>query len=61
MEGLLTELSGLSHQNDELMTVKDADLVVIHNLDVKLKEYKHKYKQAKTDLRSVKDNALASL
>ena len=56
MEGLLTELSDLSRRNDELMTAKDADLVVIRDLDLQLKEYKRKYEQAKTELRSVKGN-----
>lgn len=54
MEGLMTELSDLSKRNDELMTAKDADLVVIRDLDTQLKEYKRKYEQAKTELRSMK-------
>jgi protein SPA2 len=54
MEGLLTELTDLSKRNDELMTAKDADLVVIRDLDTQLKEYKRKYEQAKTELRSMK-------
>ncbi|KAL6304991.1 hypothetical protein BKA93DRAFT_731941 [Sparassis latifolia] len=54
MEGLLTELSDLSRRNDELMTAKDSDLVIIRDLDSQLKEYKRKYEQAKTELRSVK-------
>ena len=54
MEGLLTELNDLSKRNDELMTAKDADLVVIRDLDNQLKEYKRKYEQAKTELRSMK-------
>ncbi|KAJ3543974.1 hypothetical protein NM688_g5797 [Phlebia brevispora] len=54
MEGLMTELSDLSRRNDELMTAKDADLQVIRDLDTQLKEYKRKYEQAKTELRSVK-------
>ena len=54
MEGLLTELSDLSRRNDELMTAKDSDLIVIRDLDTQLKEYKRKYEQAKTELRSVK-------
>jgi hypothetical protein len=40
MEGLLTELSGLSRRNDELMTATDSDLVVIRDLDVQLKEHR---------------------
>ncbi|KIJ65805.1 hypothetical protein HYDPIDRAFT_27039 [Hydnomerulius pinastri MD-312] len=54
MEGLMTELTDLGRRNDELMTAKDADLVVIRDLDNQLKEYKRKYEQAKTELRSVK-------
>jgi hypothetical protein len=54
MEGLLTELGDLSRRNDELMTAKDADLIVIRDLDNQLKDYKRKYEQAKTELRSVK-------
>ncbi|KAH7883156.1 hypothetical protein F5I97DRAFT_1939003 [Phlebopus sp. FC_14] len=54
MESLMTELAELGRRNDELMTAKDADLVVIRDLDNQLKEYKRKYEQAKTELRSVK-------
>ncbi|KAI0090600.1 hypothetical protein BDY19DRAFT_936134 [Irpex rosettiformis] len=54
MEGLMIELTDLSRRNDELMTAKDADLSVIRDLDTQLKEYKRKYEQAKTELRSVK-------
>lgn len=54
MEGLIAEVSDLSRRNDELMTSKDSDLIVIRDLDVQLKEYKRKYEQAKTELRSVK-------
>lgn len=54
LEGLMTELNDLSRRNDELMTAKDSDLTVIRDLDSQLKEYKRKYEQAKTELRSVK-------
>lgn len=54
MEGLLVEVSDLSRRNDELMTSKDSDLIVIRDLDAQLKDYKRKYEQAKTELRSVK-------
>ncbi|KAG6813745.1 hypothetical protein H0H92_007697 [Tricholoma furcatifolium] len=54
MEGLLSEVGDLARRNDELMTAKDSDLVVIRDLDQQLKEYKRKYEQAKTELRSVK-------
>ena len=52
--GRLNELSDLSSRNDELMTAKDSDLIIIRDLDVQLKEYKRKYEQAKTELRSIK-------
>ncbi|EMD33042.1 hypothetical protein CERSUDRAFT_126237 [Gelatoporia subvermispora B] len=54
MEGLMEELSELSRRNDELMASKDSDLALIRELDSQLKEYKRKYEQAKTELRSVK-------
>lgn len=54
MEGLLSELNDLSRRNDELMTAKDSDLIVIRDLDQQLKDYKRKYEQAKTELRNVK-------
>lgn len=53
-EGLMSELSELSLRNDELMSAKDSDLVVIQNLDAQLKEYKRKYEVAKTELRNFK-------
>lgn len=54
MESLLTELNDLSRQNDELMNAKDQDMLTISELDSQMKEYKRKYEQAKTELRSVK-------
>ncbi|KAF8895714.1 hypothetical protein CPB84DRAFT_1782266 [Gymnopilus junonius] len=54
MESLLLEISELSQRNDELMTAKDSDNNLIRDLDNQLKEYKRKYEQAKTELRSVK-------
>lgn len=36
------------------MAAKENDLNVIRDLDSQLKEYKQKYEQAKTELRSVK-------
>ena len=50
----MTELSDLSRRNDELLAAKDNDLAVIRDLDAQLKDYKRKYEQAKTELRSVK-------
>ncbi|KAH7873105.1 uncharacterized protein C8R40DRAFT_1113973 [Lentinula edodes] len=41
-------------QGGALMTAKDSDLVVIRDLDNQFKEYKRKYEQVKTELRSVK-------
>lgn len=53
------ELSGLSRRNDELMTAKDSDPVVIRDLDLQFKEYKSKYKQVNTEWRSAKGTFLA--
>lgn len=60
MEGLIAEVSDLSRRNDELMTSKDSDLIVIRDLDAQLKDYKRKYEQAKTELRSVKGRYIHS-
>ncbi|RPD53407.1 hypothetical protein L226DRAFT_473083, partial [Lentinus tigrinus ALCF2SS1-7] len=54
MEGLMTELSDLSRRNDELMSSKDNDVAFIRELEAQVKEYKRKYEQAKTELRSAK-------
>lgn len=54
MESLLLEISDLSRRNDELMSSKDSDNLLIRELDSQLKDYKRKYEQAKTELRSVK-------
>ncbi|KAK2464198.1 hypothetical protein APHAL10511_003655 [Amanita phalloides] len=54
LEGLVSELTDLSRRNDELMTAKESDAKVIRELDNQLKEYKRKYEQAKTELRTVK-------
>ncbi|KAG6879161.1 hypothetical protein C0992_004694 [Termitomyces sp. T32_za158] len=54
MEGLLSELGDLSRRNEELMTAKDSDLVIISDLNHQLRDYKRKYEQAKTELRNVK-------
>lgn len=54
MESLLNEINELSSRNDELMSAKDSDNALIRELDNQLKEYKRKYEQAKTELRSVK-------
>jgi protein SPA2 len=59
MQGLLTELNELSRRNDELMTAKDSDLIVIRDLDQQMKEYKRKYEQAKTELRNLKGELLS--
>ncbi|KAF8629906.1 hypothetical protein AX15_003258 [Amanita polypyramis BW_CC] len=54
LEGLVSELTDLSRRNDELMAAKESDAKVIRELDNQLKEYKRKYEQAKTELRTVK-------
>jgi protein SPA2 len=42
------------------MAAKNADLVVIRDLDGQLKEYKYKYEQSRAELRIMKGNVLAS-
>ena len=54
MEGLMTELADLSRRNDELLAAKDDDLAHVRELEGQVKEYKRKYEQAKTELRSAK-------
>ncbi|KAH9910663.1 uncharacterized protein BXZ73DRAFT_108666 [Epithele typhae] len=54
MEGLMVELSDLSRRNDELLLAKDGDITLIRDLEMQVKEYKRKYEQAKTELRSAK-------
>ncbi|CAK5265603.1 unnamed protein product [Mycena citricolor] len=54
MQGLLAELGDLSSQNDELLSAKDADALMIRDLEAQAKDYKRKYEQAKTELRSFK-------
>ena len=50
----MTELSDLSRRNDELQSEKDNDFALIRELEGQVKEYKRKYEQAKTELRSAK-------
>ena len=47
VKGLLIELSNLSAWNDELMSMKDHDQVMFRELSAQVKEYTHKYDQAK--------------
>ncbi|EJD46966.1 hypothetical protein AURDEDRAFT_113582 [Auricularia subglabra TFB-10046 SS5] len=54
MEALFEDLKDLSARNDELMSEKDEDARTIAELDQLSKEYKRKYEQAKTELRSFK-------
>ena len=61
MEGLITEINELSRRNDELLNAKDSDNALIRDLDNQMKEYKRKYEQAKTELRSVKGISLIIL
>jgi len=61
MEGLITEINELSRRNDELLNAKDSDNALIRDLDNQMKEYKRKYEQAKTELRSVKGMLLIIL
>jgi hypothetical protein len=57
----VSELTDLSRRNDELMAAKESDSKVIRELDNQLKEYKRKYEQAKTELRTVKGNSSSSM
>ena len=57
VEGLLIELSDLLAWNDELMSMKDHDQVVIRELSAQVEEYTDKYEQAKTELRSINGRA----
>jgi len=61
MESLMQELQDLSKRNDELMSAKDADHQIIRELDMQMKDYKRKYEQAKTELRSVKGKSVLRL
>ncbi|KAF9268744.1 hypothetical protein L218DRAFT_954190 [Marasmius fiardii PR-910] len=54
MQNLITELGDLSHRNDELTTVNHTQLITMRDLEHQVKDYKRKYEQAKTELRSVK-------
>ena len=54
LEALMNELNDLSRQNEELIASKDSDMNLIRDLGNQLREYKRKYEQAKTELRSVK-------
>lgn len=54
LESVLAEANDLSNRNEELIAARDADSNVIRDLTAQMKEYKRKYEQAKTELRSVK-------
>lgn len=54
LESVLAEANDLSNGNEELMAARDADSNIIRDLTAQVKEYKRKYEQAKTELRSVK-------
>ncbi|KAH9846301.1 hypothetical protein C2E23DRAFT_898707 [Lenzites betulinus] len=54
MEGLITELSDHSRRKNEPAASRDNDLATVHDLDIQVKDYELKYKQAKKELRSVK-------
>lgn len=58
LENVLTEASELSKRNEELMAARDADNNIIRDLNAQMKDYKRKYEQAKTELRSVKGTVL---
>lgn len=54
MESLLGELGDLSARNDELELARDNDRVLMRELEAQMKDYKKKYEQGKTELRSLK-------
>ncbi|KAF8588869.1 hypothetical protein K439DRAFT_1384048 [Ramaria rubella] len=54
LENVLMEANELSNRNEELMAGRDTDNNLIRDLNAQMKEYKRKYEQAKTELRSVK-------
>jgi len=54
LESLVTEVAELSNRNEELMAARDTDNNLIRELNNQQKEYKRKYEQAKTELRSIK-------
>lgn len=54
MEGLFNDLTELQRRNDELLSAKESDMLTIRDLNTQLKEFKRKYEQAKTELRSMK-------
>jgi len=54
LETFASETRELSRQNEELMAARDSDNMIIRDLNMQAKQYKQKYEQAKTELRSVK-------
>ncbi|KAL0577750.1 component of the polarisome [Marasmius crinis-equi] len=54
MQNLITELGDLQRRNDELSTINHTQLISTRDLEHQVKDYKRKYEQAKTELRSVK-------
>ena len=55
-EGLLTELGDVSARNDELLAAREADARTIRELENQVREWRKKYENAKTELRSIKGN-----
>ncbi|KZV75957.1 hypothetical protein PENSPDRAFT_599275 [Peniophora sp. CONT] len=53
-EGLLTELGDVSARNDELIAAREADARTIRELENQVREWRKKYENAKTELRSIK-------
>ncbi len=45
-------------RNDDLAVAKDNDLAIICDVETHVKDYKRKYEQAKTELRSVKGTCM---
>ena len=51
---VMDDLTELSTQNDELQAERDADRRTMRDMENEVREWKRKYEQAKTELRSVK-------
>lgn len=54
MHSLLNELHALSLRNDELMNERDQDAQQMHDMEIKVQEYKRKWEGVRIELRNLK-------
>lgn len=54
LEIVAEEARELSQRNEELLMARETDSNLLRDLNVQMKEYKRKYEQSKTELRSLK-------